>query len=70
MQHHAQGVSEAVKAAPPIAVTGTMLLGVPISEWVTILTFVYVVLQIIISLPKLYDVWTRWRVKWRSKKGS
>ena len=37
---------EAVKALPPVGVTGTLFLGLPLSEWLVILTIIYTVLQI------------------------
>ena len=37
---------EAVKALPPVGVTGTLFLGLPLSEWLVILTIIYTMLQI------------------------
>lgn len=37
---------EAVKAVPPVGVTGTLFLGLPLSEWLVILTIIYTALQI------------------------
>lgn len=39
-------VSEAVKAAPPVTVSGMMLFDIPLDAWVQIATLVYIVLQI------------------------
>lgn len=45
--------TEAGKSAPPVAVTGAMIIGdMSISDWVAILTGVYVVLQIIVLVRK------------------
>lgn len=35
-----------IKAAPAVAVTGVAVAGVPLQEWVYILTIVYLLLQI------------------------
>lgn len=37
---------EVAKAVPPVGVTGTLFLGLPLSEWLVILTIIYTVLQI------------------------
>lgn len=39
-------VTQAAKAAPTLAVTGLSLGGIPLQEWVYILTIVYTILQI------------------------
>jgi hypothetical protein len=50
---------EAAKSAPPVAVTGAMIAGMSISDWVAILTGLYVLLQIALLLRK----------EWREKRG-
>lgn len=48
MQDHplaADGVSYATKIVPPLTVTGASLFGLPLSDWVYILTIVYTLLQ-------------------------
>lgn len=52
-------VIEAAKSAPPVAVTGAMIAGMSISDWVAILTGLYVLLQIAVLLRK------EWREKRR-----
>lgn len=42
----AQMGEAAVKVAPPLGVTGTLFLGLPLNEWLIILTIIYTVLQI------------------------
>lgn len=37
---------EITKAAPPVSVSGMALAGVPLSEWVIILTLIYTALQL------------------------
>jgi hypothetical protein len=43
---------EAAKSAPPVAVTGALIAGMSISDWVAILTGLYVLLQIGVLLRK------------------
>ena len=48
------GIIEAVaKSTPPITVS-VLGVGITIHEWVYIATFVYVVLQIVIIVPKVF----------------
>lgn len=41
----ADGLNYAVKVGPPLGVTGTSLMGLPLSEWVYITTIIYTLLQ-------------------------
>lgn len=43
---------EAVKSAPPVVVTGAAIAGMSLSDWVTVLTGIYVLLQIALLLYK------------------
>lgn len=68
------GAAEAAKASPPVAVTVAYLGGVDIAGWVTILTFIYIILQLILLIPK-YIEWyhamkARWSTKCQSKQDS
>ncbi|MGV6475363.1 hypothetical protein [Azotobacter vinelandii] len=45
---------EAVKAAPPVAVSSAMLLGLSPADWITVLTLVYLLLQIGLLIPKYW----------------
>jgi hypothetical protein len=45
-------ITDAIRVAPPVGVVATTLAGLPLQEWVYILTAVYTILQIGIS------VWT------------
>lgn len=48
MQDHslvADGVSYATKIGPPLTVTGASMFGLPLSDWVYILTIFYTLLQ-------------------------
>jgi hypothetical protein len=46
MQTRAEVVAETLKAAPPVAVAGLSVMGVPLSDIVLIATLVYLALQI------------------------
>ena len=41
-------LSDVIKAAPPITITGMTIVGIPIQDWVLIMTLVYTILQILI----------------------
>lgn len=41
----AEGVSYATKIVPPLTVTGASMFGLPLSDWVYILTIFYTLLQ-------------------------
>ena len=50
----AENVNEAMKAAPPLAITGMTLLGFPMSDWVFALTAIYTAFQIILLARKTW----------------
>jgi len=50
--------TQAVKVAPPIAVSALNTAGMPLSEWIYILTAVYLVFQIIVIVPRAYSTLT------------
>lgn len=43
-----------VHTAPPIAISVTSFMGLPVSTWVYVLTAIYTLFQIIRLLPKMY----------------
>lgn len=51
---------EATKAAPPIIVSGSMLFGMTPAEWVTVLTVLYLVLQIGLLVPRYWAQFRDW----------
>ena len=51
MSPHEQ-LTDIVKVAPPLTVTGMTILGYPMSDWVLALTAVYTLLQIIILVRR------------------
>lgn len=40
-------ITDAVKAAPPLAITGMTVMGFPMSDWVLLLTAIYTTIQIV-----------------------
>ena len=59
MSHTANNlVSEAVKITPPSIYVGVTILGITPAEWVTMLTLVYLVIQLALAIPKLIAVYT------------
>ncbi|WP_137163383.1 hypothetical protein [Pseudomonas asiatica] len=44
--------TEVFKSAPPVAVTGAMIMGMSISDWAAAMTFIYVTLQVYFLLRK------------------
>lgn len=53
MKH--ETLSQAAQASPPVSVAGLTMLGVPIAEWVQLMTLVYVLGLIVVQLPKIRD---------------
>ena len=53
MQKH-EALIEAVKAAPPVGITGLSLYGVPLNDIVLVLTGLYTVILLIDKLPTLF----------------
>lgn len=51
---------ELVRAAPPLSISTLSILGVPLQDWVIILTFVYTAFQLYFLLR---DKWWRQRGK-------
>jgi hypothetical protein len=45
---------DAARVAPPVAVSGLTLSGVPISEWLILVTLIYTLLQIVFSSIRFY----------------
>ena len=63
-QHIEHGLSmAAIKASPPVIVTGVTLTGVQLQDWLIMATILYTVIQIIIALPKLKQSFKEWRKK-------
>ena len=46
--------NEIAKTTPPIGVSALSLMGIPLSDWVYIVTIVYVLIQIYVLLYKTF----------------
>ena len=61
-EHHAGEVAAAaVKASPPLAISGMYLAGYSLQDWLVLATLVYTVLQILLLLPKFHKQYKDWR---------
>lgn len=58
---HAQHVAEVgavtAKITPPVVVSGMVIAGYPLQDWLIVLTIIYTVIQIVLLLPKLRQMW-------------
>ncbi|WP_315384793.1 hypothetical protein [Microvirgula aerodenitrificans] len=54
-------VAEAIKAAPPVAVTTASLAGLSLAEWVSIATILYIGLQVGLLVPRYWREYRAWR---------
>ena len=63
-----QAVEAGTKAALPVGTTGGLILGLPVSEWMVVLTIIYTVLQIAALLYGWYNKWKEKR--WQPPKAS
>lgn len=62
--HNANQIaSEVVKITPPAAYLGAKFLGLSPAEWVTWLTLVYILFQLMIVIPKWYRLYGPWFVR-------
>lgn len=55
----AEIAEQAAKAAPPVAVAGVSIAGIPLSEWVYALTAVYLLFQIVVIIPRVCGVFKK-----------
>lgn len=69
MAHHQiTAANETVKAAPAILGTGYTVAGLPLSELAALLTAIYVLLQIVLLVPRYVEWYKSWRLKRVSSK--
>ncbi|MGP5308109.1 hypothetical protein [Vreelandella alkaliphila] len=66
MSHHVEITTESVKAAPPAIVSLMHVGGMTPADWVTVLTLLYLALQIGLLVPRYL---TRIRDYWRTRHG-
>ena len=61
-EHHAgEAAAAAVKASPPLAISGMYLAGHPLQDWLVLATLAYTILQLILLLPKFHRQYKAWR---------
>ena len=58
---HAQHVAEVgavtAKITPPVVASGMVIAGYPLQDWLIVLTIIYTVIQIVLLIPKLRQMW-------------
>ena len=58
---HAQHVAEVgavtAKITPPVVASGMVIAGYPLQDWLIVLTIIYTIIQIVLLLPKLRQMW-------------
>ena len=57
VQHTAEVGVVTAKIAPPVVVSGMVVAGHPIQDWLIVLTIIYTVIQIVLLMPKLRQMW-------------
>ncbi|MCP1305135.1 hypothetical protein BIS09_14985 [Halomonas sp. R1t8] len=67
MSHHFEITTESAKAAPPAIVSLLHVGGMTPADWVTLLTLLYLALQIGLLVPRYLK---RLRDYWRSRHGA
>lgn len=67
---HTNTAAEVIKATPAVTYSGAALAGVPIADWVTALTLLYVLAQLILLIPKYSEWYRSWRKSCQSKRDS
>ncbi|MBE0404598.1 hypothetical protein ACT3TY_15460 [Halomonas sp. AOP22-C1-8] len=67
MSHHFEISTETAKAAPPAVVSLLHVGGMTPADWVTVLTLLYLALQIGLLVPRYL---TRLRHYWENRRGS
>ena len=57
VQHIAEVGVVTAKVAPPVVVSGMVVAGYPLQDWLIALTIIYTVIQIVLLMPKLRQMW-------------
>ncbi len=52
---------EGLKASPPVAVSGAIVAGITVADWITAMTLAYLLLQIGLLIPRYIEQWKLWR---------
>ncbi len=61
---------EVIKAAPPVAVMGSMWAGMSPADWITALTILYLLLQIGLLVFRYRDQAIAWRKERQAKRAA
>jgi hypothetical protein len=59
VQHVAEVGAVTAKVTPPVVVSGMVIAGYPLQDWLIVLTIIYTVIQIVLLLPKLWQMWRK-----------
>lgn len=57
VQHVAEVGAVTAKITPPVVVSGMVIAGYTLQDWLIVLTIIYTVIQIVLLLPKLWQMW-------------
>ena len=57
LQHAAEVGVVTAKVTPPVVVSGMVIAGYPLQDWLIVHTIIYTVIQIVLLLPKLRQMW-------------
>lgn len=57
VQHIAEVGTVTAKVTPPVVVSGMVIAGYPLQDWLIVLTIIYTVIQIVLLMPKLRQMW-------------
>ena len=58
-----QAASEAVKFSPPAAYMGAKFLGMTPADWVTWLTLLYIIIQLMLVIPRWWRQFGPWFIR-------
>jgi len=56
-QHVAEVGAVTAKITPPVVASGMVIAGYPLQDWLIVLTIIYTVIQIVLLMPKLRQMW-------------
>ena len=59
VQHVAEVGAVTAKVTPPVVVSGMVIAGYQLQDWLVVLTIIYTVIQIVLLLPKLWQMWRK-----------
>jgi len=57
IQHVAEVGAVTAKVTPPVVLSGMVIAGYQLQDWLIVLTIIYTVIQIVLLLPKLRQMW-------------